>query len=157
STERSAGKGEATLRNPEPAAWVPGVGGAEDGPLARSIGDLARGLSAVVAALDDRAGDLLVLIVSEFGRNAGPNGSGGTDHGRGGAALALGGAVRGGAVYGAWPGARRDELEDGRDLRVATDVRDVLAEGARRLGARDLAPIFPGYGPRPLGLLRTAA
>ena len=131
--------------------------GAEDGPLARSIGDLARGLSALVAALDDRAADLLVLVVSEFGRNAAPNGSGGTDHGRGGAALALGGAVRGGAVYGAWPGARRDELEDGRDLRVATDVRDVLAEGARHLGARDLAPVFPGYRPRPLGLLRAGA
>jgi len=144
------------------AAWVDAFGwdthvrqGADEGPLARSIGDLARGLSALVAALDDRAGDLLVLVVSEFGRNAAPNGSGGTDHGRGGAALALGGAVRGGAVYGAWPGARRDELEDGRDLRVATDVRDVLAEGARHLGVRDLVQVFPGYAPRPLGLLRT--
>ena len=146
------------------AAWVDAYGwdthvrqGAEEGPLAHSIGDLAQGLAALVDALSNRTSDLLVLVVSEFGRNAAPNGSGGTDHGRGGAALALGGAVRGGAVYGAWPGVRRDELEDGRDLRVATDVRDLLAEGARHLGVRDLAPVFPGYAPRPLGLLRTRA
>ena len=59
-----------------------------------------------------------------------------------------------GGVHGAWPGLRRDELEDGRDLRVSTDVRELLAEAARHLGARDLARVFPGLASHPLGLLR---
>jgi uncharacterized protein (DUF1501 family) len=141
------------------AAWVDAWGwdthvaqGAEDGALARSIRDLAQGLAALLAALEDRSDELLVLVVTEFGRTAAVNGSGGTDHGRGGAALALGGRVRGGRVLGRWPGTVRDALEDGRDLRVTTDVRAVLAEGARHLGAGD-PRLFPGLAAPGLGLL----
>lgn len=127
--------------------------GAEEGALARAAAELASGLAALCRTLESRFDDLLVLVVTEFGRTVAPNGSGGTDHGRGSAALALGGAVRGGRVYGRWPGTAPEDREDGRDLRVTTDVRDVLAEGAGHLGARDLETVFPNYVPRATGLL----
>jgi uncharacterized protein (DUF1501 family) len=129
--------------------------GAEEGALARAAGELARGLAAFLRALEDRMDDLLVLVVTEFGRTVEPNGSGGTDHGRASAALALGGAVAGGRVYGRWPGTAPDAREDGRDLRVTTDVRHVLAEGARHVGARDLERVFPDFPSVRTGLLRT--
>jgi uncharacterized protein (DUF1501 family) len=128
--------------------------GAEDGDLARAAGELAEGLVALLIALEARVDDLLVLVVTEFGRTVEPNGSGGTDHGRASAALALGGAVAGGRVYGRWPGVAPDAREDGRDLRVTTDVRHVLAEGARHLGAVDLERVFPRFESLPTGLLR---
>jgi len=64
--------------------------------------------------------DTVVLVVSEFGRTAAENGSRGTDHGTGGIALALGGAVEGGRVLGRWPGLGRSDLLDGRDVRPTT-------------------------------------
>jgi uncharacterized protein (DUF1501 family) len=135
--------------------WDTHVGqGADEGRFARAAQDLGTSLAALFRNLESRASDLLVVAVSEFGRTVAMNGSGGTDHGRGGAALLLGAPVRGGRVGGAWPGAGPDEREDGRDLRVANDMREVLAEAARHLGARDLGRVFPGYSPRGLGLVR---
>jgi uncharacterized protein (DUF1501 family) len=115
------------------------------------------GSAALLAtALDTFAADLgaeldrtLVLVLSEFGRRALENGSGGTEHGRGGALLALGGGVRGGRVLlrGArWPGLAPEQLIKERDLAVTTDYRDAFAEVLRRhMGVSDLAPVFPGY------------
>jgi uncharacterized protein (DUF1501 family) len=135
--------------------WDTHVGqGGEEGRFSRAAQDLGTSLAALFRSLESRASDLLVLAVSEFGRTVAMNGSGGTDHGRGGAALLLGAPVRGGRVAGGWPGTNPDEREDGRDLRVVNDVREVLAEAACHLGARDLAAVFPGYRARGLGLLR---
>ena len=135
--------------------WDTHVGqGAEDGRFAHAAQDLGASLAALFRNLESRAADLLVVAVSEFGRTVAINGSGGTDHGRGGAALLLGAPVRGGRVAGAWPGTSPNEREDGRDLRVVNDVREILAEAARHLGARDLSSVFPGFSPRGLGLLR---
>jgi uncharacterized protein (DUF1501 family) len=128
--------------------------GGDDGALADTARELAGGLSALLRALESRMDDLLVLVVTEFGRTIEPNGSGGSDHGRASVAFALGGAVAGGRVAGRWPGVAREQREDGRDLRVTTDVRDVLAEGARHLGATDLSVVFPGFSARAPGLLR---
>jgi uncharacterized protein (DUF1501 family) len=137
--------------------WDTHVGqGAEEGRFARAAQDLGASLAALFQSLESRAADLLVVAVSEFGRTVAINGSGGTDHGRGGAALLLGAPVHGGRVAGAWPGTSSDEREDGRDLRVVNDVREVLAEAARHLGARDLGSVFPGFSPRGLGLLRAS-
>jgi uncharacterized protein (DUF1501 family) len=130
--------------------------GADEGALARAVGELAENVAALLRALEARVDDLLVLVVTEFGRTVEPNGSGGTDHGRAGVALVLGGAVAGGRVYGRWPGVAPEAREDGRDLRVTTDLRDVLAEGARHLGARDLARVFPDFGARRTGLMGDA-
>jgi uncharacterized protein (DUF1501 family) len=63
--------------------------------------------------------------------------------------LVMGGAVRGGKVYGEWPGLAADKLYEGRDLAVTTDFRDVLGElVSRHLGTRELAAVFPGWTPR---------
>jgi len=138
--------------------WDTHIGqGATEGRFARAAQDLGTSVAALFRSLESRASDLLVVAVSEFGRTVAMNGSGGTDHGRGGAALLLGAPVRGGRVAGAWPGTRVEELEDRRDLRVVNDLREVLAEAARHLGARDLASVFPGFFPRGLGLLRASS
>ena len=132
------------------SAWVDADGwdthvrqGNAQGPLARLAAELGAALAALWEALPEQRDRLLVLVVSEFGRTVRPNGSGGSDHGRGGVALALGGRVRGG-VHGRWPGLGPGDLEDGRDLRVTTDVRSVFAVGARHLGARDVDAVLPG-------------
>ena len=74
------------------------------------------------------------------------NGTGGTDHGHGGSMFAIGGAVKGGKVYGKWPGLEPEQLHEGRDLALTTDMRAVFSEiAARHLGATKLDRIFPGY------------
>jgi uncharacterized protein (DUF1501 family) len=85
------------------------------------------------------------------------NGNAGTDHGHGSLMMVLGGPVKGGKVYGKWPGLEHEQLFEGRDLAVTTDFRAVLGELIRgHLGQKDLGPVFPGYQPGdPLGLLRT--
>ena len=95
-----------------------------------------------------------IVTMSEFGRRVAQNGSNGVDHGHGSAMLVLGGGIRGGRVYGRWPGLAPKQLEDG-DLRVTTDYRDVLGELIRRrLGGRSLNEVFPDHRPRELGLAR---
>ena len=90
--------------------------------------------------------DTVVLTMSEFGRAVSENGGGGTDHGHGNVMLAIGGGVRGGRVYGAWPGLAVEQRYEGRDLAVTTDFRDVFGEiVVRHLGVADAASIFPGY------------
>jgi uncharacterized protein (DUF1501 family) len=90
--------------------------------------------------------DTLVLTMSEFGRAVAENGNRGTDHGHGNAMLVIGGAVKGGRVYGKWPGLEREQRYEGRDLAVTTDFRDVFGEVVvRHLGLKDASPVFPGY------------
>jgi uncharacterized protein (DUF1501 family) len=67
-----------------------------------------------------------VVVATEFGREVAPNGTGGTDHGSGGVAFVLGGAVRGGRVLADWPGLAPAQRHEGRDLRITTDLRSVL-------------------------------
>jgi uncharacterized protein (DUF1501 family) len=122
------------------------------GQLATRVDDLARGLAALATDLGDRLADTVIVTMSEFGRRAAQNGSGGTDHGHGNAMFVLGGPVRGGRVYGRWPGLDAEALFEGRDLAVTTDFRDVFAGlvtghlGAERSA---LTRIFPGYSPGP--------
>ena len=72
--------------------------------------------------------DVVVVTMSEFGRTVKENGNRGTDHGHGNAMLILGGNVKGGKVYGKWPGLENEQLYQGRDLAITTDFRDVFAE-----------------------------
>ena len=120
--------------------------GSVRGQLANRLDDFARALAALVADLGDRMDDTLVLTMSEFGRAVNENGGGGTDHGHGNVMLAMGGGVRGGRVYGRWPGLAIEQRYEGRDLAVTTDFRDVFGEiVTRHLGVANPAPIFPGY------------
>ena len=120
--------------------------GSSQGQLANRLDDFARGIAALVTDLGDRMADTVVLTMSEFGRAVNENGNRGTDHGHGNAMMAIGGGVRGGKVYGRWPGLAVDRRYEGRDLAVTTDFRDVFGEiVVRHLGVADPRPIFPGY------------
>ena len=120
--------------------------GAAQGQLASRLDDFARSIAALVADLGDRMADTVVLTMSEFGRAVNENGNRGTDHGHGNAMLVIGGGVRGGHVYGKWPGLAVEQRYDRRDLAVTTDFRDVFGEVVvRHLGVNDPKPIFPGY------------
>lgn len=122
--------------------------GAARGSLANNLAEFGQGLAALYTDLGDRMADVVILTMSEFGRTARQNGTGGTDHGTGTCFLALGGAVSGGKVLGKWPGLAPEQLYEGRDLAVTTDFRDVFGEIAQRhLGVQDLDAVFPGYQP----------
>lgn len=120
--------------------------GADEGQLAARLNDFSSAISALAQDLGSRLQDVVILTMSEFGRTVDENGSRGTDHGHGNVMLALGGSVRGGNVYGRWPGLSPDQRFEGRDLAITTDFRDVFGEVVvRHLGIRDPSPIFPGY------------
>jgi len=120
--------------------------GASQGQLATRLNDFARSIAALATDLGDALDDTVILTMSEFGRAVSENGNRGTDHGHGNAMLAIGGGVRGGRVYGKWPGLAVEQRYDRRDLAVTTDFRDVFGEiVVRHLGVTDARPIFPGY------------
>jgi uncharacterized protein (DUF1501 family) len=132
-------------------------GASQKGDLPRQLDRLGRALSAFRADLGPAFERVVVVAMSEFGRTARENGSGGTDHGHGGVMLVLGGNVKGGRVLGNFPGLAPDQLFEARDLAVTTDFRDVLGELCERhLGHPASAELFPGYrleASRRLGLL----
>jgi len=132
--------------------------GSDNGQLAGRLDDLARSLDALTRDLGDRMADTVILTMSEFGRAASENGNGGTDHGHGNAMMLIGGPVKGGHVYGKWPGLRPEQRFEARDLAVTTDFRDVFAEVVTaHLGASATAlpKILPGYTmTKPLGIIR---
>lgn len=125
--------------------------GGPTGQLAGQLGDLAFALDRLATDLADRLDRVTIVVLSEFGRRVIENDSGGTDHGRGGLALVIGGGIHGG-VHGTWPSLAGDALDQG-DVAVATDIRSVLAEVVqRRLGNDALDVVFPGFTPAPVGL-----
>ena len=131
--------------------------GSTDGQIANVLREFSQALGAFWIDLGDVAEDTVILSISEFGRTVRENGNRGTDHGHANVMFVLGGRVKGGRVYGRWPGLDPSALYEGRDLAVTTDFRTVLGEAlCRHLGNRDLARVFPGFQSRPdnfLGLL----
>jgi uncharacterized protein (DUF1501 family) len=118
-----------------------------------NLADLATALAAFVTDLGD-AGmkNVTVMTISEFGRRVKENGSRGVDHGHGNAMMLLGGGVRGGKVYGNWPGLAPGALLAG-DLAVTTDYRSVIGEVLqKRCGIGALDTVFPGAKPSAFGL-----
>ncbi|MDO9436759.1 DUF1501 domain-containing protein [Hydrogenophaga sp.] len=115
--------------------------------LQRQFAALDAGLGALRESLGERWADTSVLVMTEFGRAAALNGSGGTDHGTGGVAFLAGGAVAGGRVLADWPGLAPQALLDGRDLRPTRDIRTLLAPLLQRhlgVGGAQLASALPG-------------
>ena len=113
------------------------------GPLKQ----LDEGMVALKTGLGDAWKQTVVLIMTEFGRTARMNGTGGTDHGTGGVAFVLGGAVKGGRVQATWPGLAPNQLFENRDLAPTTDLRSVakgLLASHLGLGAPALEQVFPG-------------
>ena len=127
---------------------------ASEGQLAARLADFGQALAAFWLDLGDRRQDTAVVTMSEFGRTARENGDRGTDHGHANCMFVMGGGVRGGKVYGKWPGLATEQLYEARDLALTTDFRDVLGElvGAH-VGNRDLNQVFPNYIPKPRGIL----
>ncbi len=114
--------------------------------LAQRLGEFGGSLAAFWQDLGDRMEDVVVVTMSEFGRTAKENGNRGTDHGHANVMFVMGGDVRGGKVYGDWPGMEDHQLYEGRDLALTTDFRDVLSELVEKhLGNPDLRDVFPGY------------
>ena len=120
--------------------------GSVQGQIANITRDFSQSIAAFWTDLGDLGEDTVVVTMSEFGRTARENGNRGTDHGHANVMFVLGGPVRGGKVYGRWPGLAPEHLYEGRDLAVTTDFRQVLSEAvSRHLGCDDVEKVFPGF------------
>jgi uncharacterized protein (DUF1501 family) len=127
---------------------------ASEGQLANLLREYGQALAAFWQDMGDRMRDVVLFTMSEFGRTAHENGNRGTDHGHANCMFVMGGAVKGGKVYGQWPGLEKEQLYEGRDLALTTDFRDVLGElVARHLGNPEVERVFPGYSVRSLGIV----
>ena len=129
--------------------------GGVNGQLANRLTDFSASIAAFWRDMGDAAGNVTLVTMSEFGRTARENGTGGTDHGHANAMFVLGGQVKGGKVYGKWPGLDDGQLNEGRDLALTTDYRQVLGEVVTRtLGAENLETVFPGARLNRAGFLK---
>ena len=135
-------------------------GGGIQGPFGNLVQTLGDSLAAFCADLKERMNDVLVVTLSDFGRTAAENGTGGTDHGWANCMLAIGEPVakagKGSSrkVVTNWPGLGPEQLHEKRDLLHTTDFRDVLAEVVRvHLGNPNLEAILPGHQFKPVGLV----
>lgn len=121
--------------------------------FSQQVATLSTALMAFWRDLGPVQQDVSVVVMSEFGRRLQSNTAGGTDHGRGNVMMVLGPQAKGGRMVGRWPGLANDALEEGADLAVVTDYRDVLAELlAGHMAMADTARVFPGHSAQPLGL-----
>ncbi len=130
-----------------------GEGGAE-GQLANNLRNFSDAIAAFMRDLGSRLSDVVLVTMSEFGRTVHENGNRGTDHGHANVMLIAGGGVKGGKVYGTWPGLAENRLYENRDLAVTTDFRDVFAEViTKHLGVASMKGVFPNYEARWRGVM----
>ncbi|MFN6485313.1 MULTISPECIES: DUF1501 domain-containing protein [unclassified Nostoc] len=122
--------------------------GSTQGQLARNLKKLGSGLAALVKGLGSVYQNTTIVVMSEFGRTVKQNDDSGTDHGHGNVMWVLGGKIRGGKVYGEWPGLSTGQLYQGRDLAITTDFRDVIStvlENHLHLNEAKLNQVLPNY------------
>jgi uncharacterized protein (DUF1501 family) len=130
--------------------------GASQGLMAGLLTDLADGLAAFHSDLGDLMNQVVVVVMTEFGRRVAENASLGTDHGHGSVMLLLGGGVEGGEVHGRWPGLEPGRLFGPGDLDVTTDYREVLSEVIHlRLGNPATREVFPDFTSVRSGFVRS--
>src|SRR5947209_16921131 len=121
--------------------------GNTQGQIANLTRDFSQSIAAFWTDIGELGNDTIVVSMSEFGRTARENGTRGTDHGHANVMFVLGGPVKGGKVYGRWPGLDSRHLYEGRDLEVTTDFRTVLTEGlTEHMGTKEISKVFPGFG-----------
>ena len=126
----------------------------EAGQLTPLLQQFGNSLTAFARDMGDRMAEVVLVTMSEFGRTAKEDGNGGTDHGHGNVMMVLGGPVRGGNIYGRWPGLEPEQLYEKRDLAITTDFRDVLGELVSSHLGQKIEPVFPGFIPgEPLHLI----
>lgn len=129
--------------------------GSTGGWLGGLLDDLGQSLAAFSSDMGPGMKRVTVIVQTEFGRRAYENSGLGTDHGRASAMFVIGGAVRGGKVYGKWPGLEDRQLDGPGDLKVTTDYRDVLGEAlTKRMADPDVPAVFPGWTPSSQGIFR---
>jgi uncharacterized protein (DUF1501 family) len=129
--------------------------GSTTGLMPNLMKDLADGMAAFHADMQQHMKNLTVVTMSEFGRRASENGSLGTDHGHGSMMMVMGGNVDGGKVHGEWPGLEDGQMIGPGDLAVTTDYRDILSEVLmKRLNNSATNEIFPEYSPVMRNLLK---
>lgn len=120
----------------------------QEGVLGKALARLGDAILALREGLGPNWEKTTVMAMTEFGRTARENGSGGTDHGTAGTLLMAGGALRGGKVYGDWPGLQDNQLYAGRDLMPTRDIRAYAGWAMRDLfgveGSTLESTIFPG-------------
>ncbi|MGH9512317.1 MAG: DUF1501 domain-containing protein [Terriglobales bacterium] len=124
--------------------------GSTQGQIANVLREFSQSIAAFWIDLGDLGEDTVVITMSEFGRTARENGNRGTDHGHANVMFVMGGPVKGGKVYGRWPGLDQSQLYEGRDLALTTDFRRVIGEAVyRHLGNKALDQVFPGFDNQP--------
>jgi uncharacterized protein (DUF1501 family) len=129
--------------------------GSTEGQLANVLTDFSQSIASFWTDLGDLDEDTVIVTMSEFGRTVRENGNRGTDHGHANVMFVLGGLVKGGKVYGRWPGLDQSQLYEGRDLALTTDFRQVIGEAVtRHMGNKNLAAVFPGFDNQPGKFLR---
>jgi uncharacterized protein (DUF1501 family) len=120
--------------------------GSTQGQLANLSREFAESIAAFWTDIGDLGEDTVVVTMSEFGRTARENGTRGTDHGHANVMFVLGGPVKGGKVFGRWPGLGERHLYEGRDLELTTDFRSVLTECLdKHMDKKQLGKVFPGF------------
>lgn len=122
--------------------------GSSKGEFANKLRSLGQGLATLAQELGSVYSDTAIVVLSEFGRTVKENGNGGTDHGHGNVMWVLGGSIRGGKVYGQWPGLAESQLYKNRDLAITTDFRDAIAsllEQHMQLNRSQVNQVFPNY------------
>ncbi|MGO4362978.1 DUF1501 domain-containing protein [Terrabacter sp. RAF57] len=133
-----------------------GLGSSDSGWMFRQLTELGQALAAFNQDLGAQMSDVTLVTLSEFGRRVAENGSGGLDHGHGNVSLVMGGGLRGGKVYGRWPGLSEANLNNG-DLAGATDYRTILAEALEQRAQLASATVFPGLSADRLGMFAAKA
>ncbi|BAY61276.1 twin-arginine translocation pathway signal [Calothrix brevissima NIES-22] len=124
--------------------------GGSQGQLAQRLKKLGDGLAVMAQTLGPIYQNTAIVVMSEFGRTVKENGNRGTDHGHGNVIWVLGGKVRGGKVYGEWPGLATEQLYRKRDLAIATDFRDVISallKDHMQLSSATINQVLPSYTP----------
>jgi uncharacterized protein (DUF1501 family) len=131
--------------------------GNQRGQLANRLKLLGQGLLTLHQSLGSLWDDTVIVVMSEFGRTVTENGNQGTDHGHGNVLWVMGGGLKGGKIYGQWPGLSPTQQYQGRDLAVTTDFRDAIAPLLRAhfgLSPFSMATIFPQHSSQnPITLL----
>ncbi len=129
--------------------------GAANGAFARNVKDFSDSIAAFWKDLATYQDDVTVMTMTEFGRTAAQNGTGGTDHGRASCLFVLGNDVQGGKVYNNIKSLSKEDLEDGRDLPVSTDFRSVFSAVANNhLKINNNKILFPTWDGNQLNLMK---
>ena len=129
--------------------------GSQNGVFSRNVADLTQSIMAFWIDMALYHEDLTIMTMTEFGRTVKQNGTGGTDHGRASCNFILGNNVNGGIVHGKVEPLNIENLEDGRDLAVTTDFREVFSEVTNRhLQINNNKILFPGFEGKGIGVMK---